>query len=313
MKRFIKILKDPKVITIYMTITFVVITYYIYSQREAIQDIISSTNLVFLFYAFVFGCINLVSFGYVAFILYRELGAKVSLRQTLQIIFLSRLGVYVPGKIWYATNFYVFSKKIGIPSAVIGQSFIILNTFLFITGGALSLPIVFHLLPDSLRMLVLFFVISLLIFFHPRILKRIISIVPFINKSLASLEYLNQISSAFYFKMILYFIILWLLAATKLYFCAFSIISITFSDFFTVLAAASASLLTGLLAIFAPAGIGVNEGVGTFSLSQIIPLQHALLVMIISRSLQIVTELVLGIFSFYRLRRIEAKLVEPEK
>ena len=111
MKQLIKILKDPKVIFIYMTIIFMVVTYYIYSQREVIQHILSTTNLAFLFYAFVFGCINLAALGYVAFILYRELGAKVSLVQTLQIIFLSRLGVYIPGKIWYATNFYGFSKK----------------------------------------------------------------------------------------------------------------------------------------------------------------------------------------------------------
>lgn len=307
MKRLLKILKEPIVIIIYMTATFLIITYCIYSEREVIRQILSTTNLAFLFYAFAFGCLNLVSFGYVTFVIYRELGAKVSLGQTLHIIFLSRLGVYVPGKIWYATNFYVFSKKLNIPSVVIGQSFIIMNTFLFITGGALSLPIVFPLLPYSLKIIASFFVISLFIFFHPWVFKRLIAIVPYLKKRLENLEYLNKISSKFYFKMALCFIVLWMIAGTKLHFCILSIIPIHLEDFLTVLASASASLLTGLLAIFAPAGIGVNEGVGTFALSQIIPLQHALLVMIISRLLQVVTELGLGLSAFYHLSTIHVK------
>jgi len=309
MRRLIKILRDPKVIIIYMTIIFAVVIYYIYSQREVILHILSTTNPAFLFYAFAFGCLNLFSFGYVTFALYRELGAQVSLIQTMRIIFLSRLGVYVPGKIWYATNYYLFSRKLNVPSVVIGQSFIVINIFLFLTGGALSLPIVFPLLPDSLKVVTLLAVLSLFVLFHPWVLRRLISIVPYLSKPFRDLEYLNKISGKFYFKMILCFIILWLIAGTKLYFCALSIVPIDFDNFLSVLASASASRLTGLLAIFAPAGIGVNEGVGTFALSQVIPLQHALLVMIVSRLLQVVTELGLGLYAFYRLSvvRVETR------
>jgi uncharacterized membrane protein YbhN (UPF0104 family) len=101
---------------------------------------------------------------------------------------------------------------------------------------------------------------------------------------------------------------LWIIAGLKLHFCIHAITDIHFGQFYIVLAAASASLLSGLLAIFAPAGFGVNEGVGTLALSQIVLIKQALLAMILSRLIQLISELSLGMYAFRIYGKADAKI-----
>ncbi len=187
---------------------------------------------------------------------------------------------------------------------VISQSFILNNVFLFLTGGALSLPVVLpHIssLNSFVKVIVFVFIVLLFILFHPKILRFAVSIVPYLNRFVKDTAYFSLFSNNFYIKINIYFIILWILTGIKLFFCILSTTAIQYQDFFIVLAAGSSSLLTGLVAIFAPGGIGVQEGVGTYVLSIIIPVQVAFFVMIISRIIQVVTELALGLAVFYNM------------
>ena len=65
-------------------------------------------------------------------------------------------------------------------------------------------------------------------------------------------------------------------------------------DFPVVIAASAASLIIGLLAIFAPAGLGVREGVGAPILSQIISLEIAVLAFVLLRFITVITDFVVG-------------------
>ena len=285
-----------------MLITLAYISYYIFTQRLAISEILSTAKPIYLFYGFLFGFFNLLAYGYVTHVLYRGLGAKLSFRQTFLIILVSRLGVYLPGRIWYASNFYFFSRKLDIPPLIISQSFIFGNIFLFLTGGALSLPILTNLMPlfsPATKIGIFVFVFLLFVLFHPSVLKYFAYKIPALRIFLKKTSYIHLVSGKLYFKVISAFFFLWILTGAKIYSCILSLSSIHFEDFLLVLASGSASLLTGLLAIFAPGGIGVQEGVGVFVLSGIIPVQTALLVMIISRLLQVITELGLGISALY--------------
>lgn len=315
MSQLKKILKDPRVMQLYMAVLFTSVIFYLVNQREMMWKILSTTELNFLFYAFVVGILNFLAYGYVSHVLYCRLGAKLSLWQSMQIIFISRIGTYLPGRIWYASNFYLFSRKLNIPKMVISQSFILNNIFLFLTGGVLSIPIILPfmpLLPNWIKPLLILSIFLLFVFFHPKVLKYIISVIPFLKNLLENTAYFKLVSSGFYLKINLYFFLLWFITATKLYFCILSLTLIPLQDFIIILAAGAASLLIGLLAIFAPGGLGVKEGVGIFVLSQIIPVQLALFVMIISRLLQVVTELGLGVVAFYFFKNNRTLITNQE-
>ena len=313
MKKLIKILKDPKIVITYMAVTFALVVHYIYTNWKVVPDILASCNLTFLLYAFIFSCLNLMSYGYVVYILYRELGAEISYSKTLQIIVVSRIGIYVPGRIWYASNFYIFSRKLNISPLIITQSFGLTNIFLFITGGVCSLPVVLPMLSYWGKVFFTTIICMIFVVSHPNFLKHIVSLFPKLKKIVENRLYFTRFNSGVYLKFIIYFFVLWIIAGITLFFCVLALAPVQYNDFMTILAASATSLILGMLAIFAPGGIGIREGVGVFVLSTIISVESALFVMIISRMLSAITDLGSGIFGFYLLNRSDNEEQEVQQ
>jgi len=303
MKQLLNSLKNPKLVYAYVTIAFAFLTYYIFKHWTYVPQILSSPNLSFLLYAFIFGCINFVAYSYVSHVLYKELGAEISYWRTLEIILASRIGIYLPGRIWYASNFYIFSRKLNISPSIIAQSFGLNNIFLFMTGGVCSLPIVLPFLSFWEKIVFISIICLLLIFSHPQSIKYIVSFIPKLNKIVKDQIYFTRFTSKLYLTFLIYFFALWIISGVRLYFCILTLTPVQFNDFMTILSACAASLLIGMLAIFAPGGIGVREGVGVFILSTILPVEIALFVMIISRLLSAIIDLGGGISAFYLLNK----------
>jgi len=308
MKTIIKIFKSPKFMSGYMAITIAFVLYYIHTIWKDIPHILAFSKIDYVLYAFIFGCLNYMGYGYVANVLYKKLGAKISYWKTLQIILASRLGIYLPGKIWYASNFYLFSRKLNIPPSIIAQSFGLTNVFLFITGGICSLPIVLPLLSYWGRWLLIVIIGMLIIFSHPKSIKYVISFFPKIHTVLKDQIYFSTFGSNLYLKFLFLFFLLWIIAGVRLSFCVMTFHPVQYSDFLTIITASAASLILGMLAVFAPGGIGIREGVGVFILSTIIPIETAFFVMILSRLLSAITDLGSGLFAFYLLNKMDRRM-----
>ena len=75
-----------------------------------------------------------------------------------------------------------------------------------------------------------------------------------------------------------------------------------------VIAASAASLIIGLFAVFAPAGLGVREGVGAAILSQIVPLETAVVACVLWRFTQVIMDLVVGGIATVAFNRKKATL-----
>lgn len=308
MKMIIKIFKSPQIMSGYMVITVAFVVYYIHAIWKDVPNILASSEIDYVLYAFSFGCLNYMGYGYVANVLYKKLGANISYWKTLQIILASRLGIYLPGKIWYASNFYLFSRKLNISSSIIAQSFGLSNVFLFITGGICSLPIVLPLLSYWEKVFIIAIICVLIMFSHPQSIKYIISFFPKINNVLKDQIYFTTFTSNHYLRFLFYFFLLWIIAGVRLYFCVMTFNPVPYSDFVTIITASAASLILGMLAIFAPGGIGIREGVGVFILSTIIPIETAVFVMILSRLLSAITDLGSGLIAFYLLNKMDRRM-----
>ena len=148
---------------------------------------------------------------------------------------------------------------------------------------------------------------------YPNFLNHIVSFSPKLQKIFENRLYFTRFTSSLYLKFIVYFFVLWIIAGIRLYFCVLTVVPVQYHDFMTILAASAASLILGMLAIFAPGGIGVREGVGVFILSTIISLETALFVMIISRLLSAITDLGTGISGFYLLNRSDNEEQEVQQ
>ena len=114
------------------------ITIYFYKHKETLLTLLKISHFKIIFLVLIFSIISFLCYVYVNFSTYRALGTRISYWQAFQVVAFSRLGYYIPGKVWYATNYYVFSRCLDIESDKIGKNFVINNAILFFTGALIQ-------------------------------------------------------------------------------------------------------------------------------------------------------------------------------
>jgi len=298
MKRLVTILKNPWITRIYLTILLVWVSYFFYLYWEDFLKIFSTSEPLLLFgalfsYSFVVCIIN----PYLHGIAYREIGANISFWQTFRIFHLSRIGNYLPGRIWFATNYYIFSKKLDIDTEKIAKNFIMMNICLFLVGSICSFQIVSLLHPVTQKLLIIF-PILLMFLIHPRIFNKALS--PLLGKNVG-----KDYRYIFLVKICILYFIAYIILGVELYLCISTYTAVDISNFPLIVASSASSLVIGLLAIFAPVGIGVNEGINVTILSQIIPLEIAIAAVIVLRLMRVLVDISCALVSAVSVTREE--------
>ena len=172
MNKFIAILKNPWLTRIYLLILLLWMIIFFYLQAGDFLKIVSDSEPRMIFFALLpyFAVVGIIN-PHLQNIAYREIGATISFWQAFRIFHLSRIGNYLPGRVWFATNYYLFSKKLNIDTGKIAKNFVVTNALLFLVGGICSLPIISLLNPAVQKLLIVFpFVMFVLI--HPRIFNK---------------------------------------------------------------------------------------------------------------------------------------------
>lgn len=183
----------------------------------------------------------------------------------------SIFGKYIPGKVFgYAMLIYMYSKKgiakeriafcalFEIIAPLIAASFIFLISLFFI-----DIPIF-----RKYQYLVIVLLLVLFILIHPHILGFLLNrILPLFKR-----ERIKMNIGYFHILIIVFFyIVIALIAGLAFYFFISSFINISFGYYFFLTGTFALSGIIGFLAFFAPAGLGVREGVITLALSEILP------------------------------------------
>jgi len=309
----LNIAKNTWVIRIYLGGLFVGLFIYFYKNRDSLAMLSKISRfellpLIVLFYLVFFLC-----YVYVNCSTYRALGTNISYWQTFQVVAFSRLGIYVPGKVWYAANYYMFSRSLQIESATVGKNFVINNALLFFTGALCSFFAVSQL-PSIARYFLIILPILMLVLIHPKVLDKIFSVlitklstVSSDNESVDS-DDIQQMTwnYALYLKFIGLYFVLWLSNGVALYLCLQVFESISIRTLPLIVAAGASGGIIGLLAVFAPGGVGIREGIGVAILAQIVPIETALFASILFRLIQVVFDLTvggMGAITFVRKKR----------
>jgi uncharacterized membrane protein YbhN (UPF0104 family) len=99
------------------------------------------------------------------------------------------------------------------------------------------------------------------------------------------------------------------------YFFIGSFYPFSFENYFFITGAFSIAGLIGFVAVFAPAGLGVREGVLVFTLSMIFPSAIAAIISLISRLWMTICELIVLLIvfvtSYLKNRREKNRHIEP--
>lgn len=215
-----------------------------------------------------------------------KLGIALSGWETLESWFYSQLGKYLPGKVWLLlSRFYFYESKgkskrmvsvalyFEMVTIILGAAFIFLASLLFlnevetfrVTGRAGWIVACF-----------IFGLISL----HPRVLQKILNrILSLFGKEPISLS----ISYPDLTVILLICILSWIVGGIGFSIFVHSVVSMPSHSILFLTGALAFSSTLGLIAVFAPSGLGVREGALVYLLSNLMPGAVAVIISILTR------------------------------
>lgn len=215
-----------------------------------------------------------------------KLGIAISFRETVASWFYSQSGKYLPGKVWLLlSRFYFYASKgkskkaISVALYLEIVSVVMAAGFIFMASLILFREVQAFHTEGWVGWLVLLFLLAF-IFLHPRVLQKILSwiLVLFHKEPIAlSISYLDILW------ILSVSIISWIIGGIGFYLFVESIFPVPLSNILFLAGALAFSSILGLVAIFAPAGLGVREGALVYLLSYVMPGSVAVIISILTR------------------------------
>jgi glycosyltransferase 2 family protein len=215
-----------------------------------------------------------------------RLGIAISLAETLKGWFYSQLGKYLPGKVWLLLGRFYYYESKGKSKKIISVALYFETVTLLVAAGLIFLstlslfremgPFYSGIRSWWVILLGLFGFISL----HPRVLQKLL------NYSLFKFRR-DPISVSISYPNILWIlmvcIIVWVVEGIGFYLFVDSIYPVSTNYILFLTGALAISTTLGLIAIFAPSGLGVREGALVTLLSLIMPSPVAVIISLLTR------------------------------
>ena len=260
---------------------------HLFVHWQKLKEYDFSFNYSYLFLSLVF-----FSFGaFVYALIWNQILRKLEPNKTIsnfkafKISVMAYFGRYIPGKLWMFLGKVYLGSKEGLAKKVLFVS-VLLEIVLLITAAfswaLILLAIAFGSELFSLYFIPLIIVAGGLIFVHPKIFY------PLCNFGLKKLKKTEISPESFLnyqtvIKIIFYYFIALSLDGIGLFFLINSITSLSWSHLIGVIGAYALAAISGAVAFFAPAGLGVREGVLVLILQFYFPASIAILISLLAR------------------------------
>jgi hypothetical protein len=224
----------------------------------------------------------------------------LSTKEAVIISILSWFGRYVPGKVGMVAIKYVLGRKKNVPGCLLIISSLYENTFIVLSAFVVCLPGITLFFPvnqlvENWKFFVLgtvlfcLFSLVVLVYFCP-----IINVIlRFFKKDL--LPEALFLSPFVIVKYLFFYSFLNIINGLAFYVFICSITKVSISAAFPLCIVYVFSGVVGLLAIIAPAGIGVKEGVMLVLLYNYLPQEISLIVSVFSRLWSTIADLIVGV------------------
>jgi hypothetical protein len=215
-----------------------------------------------------------------------KLGIAIPCLETLESWFYSQFGKYLPGKVWLLLGRFYFYQARGKPKSAISLALYFETVTAIYAGGIIFLLGLFFLKEEifpvhpSFRWSILLPAGAAFISLHPRILQKLLNgILRRIKKDPISLS----ISYGDVLCILFICVISWWVGGIGFYLFVYSIHPVDPNTLMFLAGALAGSSILGLVALFAPSGLGVREGALVYLLSFVIPGSVAVVISILSR------------------------------
>ena len=215
-----------------------------------------------------------------------RLGIAIPLKETVESWFYSQLGKYLPGKVWlFLGRLYLYGSKGKSKKTVIVALYFETVTVVMAAGLVFLVSLFFlrEIQPpapwiSSAWLIPLFFLCFL--FLHPRVLQEIFNkILQALKRAPISIfiSYMETLS------IVGVCVLSWLVGGIGFYLFVDSVFAVSSGYLLMLTGALAISSTLGLIALFAPSGLGVREGVLVYLLSAIMPGSVAIVLSILTR------------------------------
>ncbi len=195
----------------------------------------------------------------------------------------SLLGKYVPGKVFLLLGRVYFYRNHGAPATAISACFLVEACCGALVAMALfAIALLGRGDPSTVTYLPILVVAAaaLTVFTHPRVLRGILNV---------ALRWARQpdVEIRLRWRDVLATLLMmtgnWLVLGAGFYFLLNSLIDVSAAQYLFVTASFAVAGIIGVLALFAPSGLGVREGVLAFLLATVLPAGVAAVAAIIAR------------------------------
>ncbi|MCX7025035.1 MAG: hypothetical protein NT080_10495 [Spirochaetes bacterium] len=200
----------------------------------------------------------------------------------------SWMGRYIPGKVAWIAGKIHFASRFGIPASQLGVTSFLEAGIQMATQLIISLAIVladghFGMLPDGLRLLTLLAILGLVVSLLPPVFNLAISLLLKIMKR--SVDHNVTVTWTAVGEMtVLYSVGYLLLGATYFFSLGSFMPDLDPALFAFTTAGISIAGTLGILALFAPSGLGVREGFIVLFLSLVMPVELAVVSAVVLRA-----------------------------
>ena len=315
MARLRRFLSHTAVKAGYLILLLAIAAWYLVRWGDRLPDLVGEIRPVWVGAAFVLACLSSLLYSYIQYHLFHRLGARPTYRAVFRIVTLSQLGKYVPGKVLFAGNYYIFSREAGIENLQIGAAFAITMTLWLLTASLCSL-LVLGVVEPALRYAILILPLLLAFLIHPRFLGWLLRAVQRtarrVSRSTADdgtdgstdlTALLAGLGAAVYLRLALLYLATWALTGLGTYLCLVALAPQGFQIFPVVMGSIALGTIAGFVALFAPVGLGVREGMGVLILSPAVGAGVALLGMVLFRGVTVAADLLLALIAVWLGRR----------
>lgn len=215
-----------------------------------------------------------------------KLGIAIPLSETLESWFYSQLGKYLPGKVWILLGRFYFYESKGKSKKEISIALYLEIITMIMAAGLLFLAALLFFKEEKLFYsgrqfwwLIPPFVLAFILL-HPRVLQRILNwtLIQFRREPISlSISYPDVLW------VLLICILSWIVGGMGFYLFVQSTFPVSTSYVLFLAGALAFSSTLGLVAVFAPSGLGVREGTLVYMLSFIMPGSVAVIISILTR------------------------------
>jgi uncharacterized membrane protein YbhN (UPF0104 family) len=210
-------------------------------------------------------------------------GVAIGYRDAIAAWFYSQLGKYLPGKVFLYLGRLHYYRRQGRSTAQVSMVFII-ETLATLSASIVTVLVSLLVLDvaeiEEWRYLLAVALVGLGVSLHPRFLNGTLGVVLRIFKRAPQRI---ELAAADTYLFVALYVVNWLVFGVAFYVFITAIVPISASYIIYLAGSFSLASLVGMFSVFVPSGLGVREGILIFMLSQVIPLEAAIVVSVAAR------------------------------